>query len=132
MPALEAIAGLGAATDYLAQTGYQAIATRERELTERTLAGLRGLPRVRLYGVDAADGREPTFAVTVEGMAPADVASRLAKRGVFVSSGHNYAVECVRSLGVSEAEGVVRFGLVHYHSSDDIDRILQALADLRP
>lgn len=47
---------------------------------------------------------------------------------------HTIAVECVRVLGVPEAEGVVRFGLVHYHSPDDVDvdRILQALADLRP
>lgn len=132
MLATEAIAGLGAAVDYLTETGYRAIASRERALTERTLAGLRELRRIRLHGVNAVDGREPTFAVTVAGMLPSDVASQLSRQGVFVSSGNNYAVECVRALGLPEHDGVIRFGFVHYHSAEDVDRVLQALADLRP
>ncbi|WP_137981812.1 cysteine desulfurase-like protein [Streptomyces violaceusniger] len=132
MPTLELIAGLGAAVDYVTTTGYPAITARERKLTERVLAGLRDLAHVRLYGVDAPDDREPTFAVTVAGMSPQDAASRLADQGMFVSAGHNYALECAQALHLPRAEGAVRFGLVHYHSDDDVDRILQALADLRP
>jgi selenocysteine lyase/cysteine desulfurase len=132
MPALELIAGLGAALDYLAATGYPAITTRERELTVRVLAGLRNLAHVRLHGVDAVDDREPTFAITVAGMPAQETASQLAKQGVFVSVGHNYAVECAQALNLPKGQGAVRFGLAHYHSDDDIDRILQALADLRP
>ncbi|MBC3840328.1 aminotransferase class V-fold PLP-dependent enzyme [Streptacidiphilus sp. 4-A2] len=131
-PALESIAGLGAAVDYLTATGFPAICAQERELTVRTLDGLRGLPHVRLHGLDSAEGREPIFAVTVERRSTHEVASQLADRGVFVAAGDSYATECARTLGLSPAEGAVRFGLVHYHGDEDVDRILEALADLRP
>ncbi|MGW4210267.1 aminotransferase class V-fold PLP-dependent enzyme [Lentzea sp. NPDC004789] len=103
-----------------------------RKPTERVLAGLRDLAHVRLCGVNTPDDREPAFAVTVAGMTPQSAASRLADRGVFVSAGHNYALKCAQALNLSRAEGAVRFGLVHYHSADDVDRIPQALADPRP
>jgi len=131
-PALESIAGLGAAVDYLTATGYPVISAHERELTVRTLDGIRRLPHVRLHGLDSAEGREPIFAVTVERSSTHEVASRLADRGVFVAAGDSYARECAQALGLPASEGAVRFGLVHYHGADDVDRILEALADLRP
>lgn len=127
MPALEAIAGLGAAVDYMIATGYRAIEARERELTRRVLDGLSALPHVRLQGVDGVESREPTFAVTIDGISPQDAALQLAGHGIFVSAGNNYALECVRALQL-EAQGVMRFGLAHYHSSDDVDRIVDALS----
>ena len=51
---------------------------------------------------------------------------------MFVSAGDSYAVECARTLELPPSEGAVRFGLVHYHGDDDVDRILEALAELRP
>ena len=131
-PALESIAGLGAAVDYLTAIGYPVIAAHERELTVRTLEGIRRLPHVRLHGLDTEVGREPIFAVTVEHRSTHEVAARLADRGVFVSTGDSYAAECARALELPPSEGAVRFGLVHYHGDDDVDRILEALADLRP
>jgi selenocysteine lyase/cysteine desulfurase len=98
----------------------------------RTLEGLRHLPHVRLHGLDSAEGREPIFAVTVERRSTHEIASQLADRGVFVAAGDSYATECARALGLHPSEGAVRFGLVHYHGDDDVDRILEALADLRP
>ncbi|QMU76818.1 aminotransferase class V-fold PLP-dependent enzyme [Streptacidiphilus sp. PB12-B1b] len=130
--ALESLAGLGAAVDYLTATGYPAIAAQERELTVRTLDGLRRLRHVRLHGLDSAEGREPIFAVTVERRSTHEVASLLADRGVFVAAGDSYATECAKALGLPPSEGAVRFGLVHYHGDDDVDRILEALDDLRP
>jgi cysteine desulfurase family protein (TIGR01976 family) len=129
---LEAIAGLRAAVDYMTDTGYASICAHERELTVRVLEGLRGLPHIRLHGLDRAEGREPIFAVTVERRSAPEVASLLAERGVFACAGDSYAVECARALELPPSEGAVRFGLVHYHGDDDVDRILEALADLRP
>jgi cysteine desulfurase family protein (TIGR01976 family) len=131
MPTLESIAGLSAATEYMLGIGYQRIRAHELTLTERTLEALAELDHVTLHGIDTADGREPIFAITVAGWTPGAVARELAERGVFVSSGNNYAIECLRALGIPEAEGVVRFGFVYYHDDEDVDRVTAALAALR-
>ncbi|MBV8425363.1 MAG: cysteine desulfurase-like protein, partial [Candidatus Eremiobacteraeota bacterium] len=55
------------------------------------------------------------------------VAAELARRGVFVWSGHNFALETVRRLGIDEEEGVVRIGAAHYNTIDEIDAALEAL-----
>lgn len=131
MPTLESIAGLSAAAEYMLEIGYERIRAHERTLTGRTLEALADLDHITLHGIDTVDGREPIFAVTVAGWTPRAVARELAKRGVFVSSGNNYAIECLRALGISEGEGVVRFGFVYYHDDEDVDRLTAALAALR-
>ena len=42
-------------------------------------------------------------------------------------SGHNYALEAVRHLGIDEATGVLRIGLVHYNTREEVDATLAAL-----
>ena len=102
----------------------------ERELGERLLAGLAGLPRVRLYGSPTMDGRIPTFAFTIDGHRPADVAQHLADRGIFAWSGHFYAVEVIAALGLAETGGLVRVGLCHYNTAAEVDLLLDALAEI--
>jgi selenocysteine lyase/cysteine desulfurase len=44
-----------------------------------------------------------------------------------VWSGHNYAYELVRHLGLDERDGVLRIGLAHYNTVGEVDRILGSL-----
>ncbi|HSK97238.1 MAG TPA: cysteine desulfurase-like protein [Euzebyales bacterium] len=125
--AFESIAGVGAAIAYLDGISMAAVGAHERSLTGRFLAGLTALPAVRLHGPPGADGRTPTFAVTVDGHTPADVSRRLASDGIFTWAGHYYAVEPMRALGLLDRGGAVRIGFVHYHGDDDVDRVLDAL-----
>ncbi|GAB3845934.1 aminotransferase class V-fold PLP-dependent enzyme [Micromonospora andamanensis] len=127
MPPLEAVAGLAAALHYLDRLGFDRIAQLERVLTEQALERLAELPRIRLFGKRTAAGREPTFALRVDGVSPAEVATQLAAEGVYVSSGTNYAIETLNALGLSTTEGVVRAGFVHYHRPAEVDRTLAAL-----
>ncbi|CAA9521826.1 MAG: Cysteine desulfurase [uncultured Sphingomonas sp.] len=102
----------------------------ERALSEQLLAGLARFERIRLYGPPRMDGRVPTFAFTVEGRRPEDVAQHLADCGVFAWSGHFYAVEVVAALGLAEAGGLVRVGLCHYNTAGEVDTLLDALSAL--
>lgn len=52
----------------------------------------------------------------------------MAAEGVFVSAGTNYAIEPLRALGLSDTDGVVRIGFVHYHTPEDVDCTVEALA----
>ena len=107
----------------------------ETTLARHLIEGLQSFPRVRVLGVtdpDRMDRRVPTVAFTVEGARPDVIAAELAARNIFVWSGHNYAVEAVRHLGIYETGGAVRIGPVHYNSPAEIDVLLQALADILP
>ena len=138
----ESLAGVSAAVDYIASLGegpsrreriisaMQAIVEYEHRLSERFLAGIAEIDGIRLYGRDVADGRTPTFAVSVAGMHPDAVAAALGDLGLFVWSGDYYAVEVMRRLGVADQGGLVRIGFVHYNTSEEVDRVVGALAAL--
>jgi cysteine desulfurase family protein (TIGR01976 family) len=147
----EGLAGLDAAVDYLAGLGreyaapsgatrrhevvaaFGAIRAHERTLSLRFLDGLAQLPKVRLWGIaDPArvDERTPTFAIRVGDQHPAETAEQLGRRGVFVWDGHYYAITIMERLGLLDSGGAVRVGFCHYHGSDDVDRVLDAIASL--
>jgi selenocysteine lyase/cysteine desulfurase len=54
----------------------------------------------------------------------------LADSGICVWSGHNYAYEVVKSLGLDERQGVLRIGLAHYNTPGEVDRALTVLRRL--
>jgi selenocysteine lyase/cysteine desulfurase len=58
------------------------------------------------------------------------IAEELARQNIFVWSGHNYALEVARTLGLLESGGAVRVGPVHYNSMSEIDETLEALSTI--
>jgi cysteine desulfurase family protein (TIGR01976 family) len=143
----EGLAGVIAAVDYLAglagATGparrdrlaasYGAIAAHERTLADRFLEGVAGLTSVRLWGIEdraRLDERTPTFAIRVGDQSPAETAKELAAQGICVWDGDYYAREIMIRLGLFEAGGAVRVGFCHYHTLDEVDRVLEALAEI--
>ena len=54
----------------------------------------------------------------------------MAERGIFVWSGHYYAVEVMRRLGVLDKGGLVRIGFVHYNTMDELGRLVEALEEI--
>jgi selenocysteine lyase/cysteine desulfurase len=105
----------------------EACITYESMLGERMLGGLAAIPGVRLWGRPTMEGRVPTFAITVEGHHPDEVAARLAEQNIFVWSGHFYAVEVIARLGLEATGGLIRIGLCHYSTMQEVDRLLVAL-----
>jgi len=102
----------------------------EKTLTSRLIEGLLDIEGINVQGItdkDAMDRRVPTVSFTHETAAPDKIAQALAKQNIFVWSGHNYAVEVVRTLGIDETGGAVRIGPVHYNSIAEIDELLAGL-----
>ena len=122
----ELLAGFVACVEYIDSIGWEAIKTQERVLGERFLAGLP--PRCRLYGLSGMDHRVATFAFNVAGVSPRAAAEHLAERDIAVWDGDYYAVEVMKRLGL--ADGAVRAGFVHYNTTDEVDRLLDALTRL--
>lgn len=107
----------------------------EQTAVERLINGLQQLPGVRIHGITAADAlhrRVPTVSFTVDGVSPAFIAQELGAQNIFVWSGNYYAVEVAKALGIYDAGGAVRVGLVHYNSTTEVDRLLNALDQMLP
>ena len=145
-PQTELLAGLAACVDYHEWLGwqvsdddtrrgrieaaYRAAAGHEARLVTRLIDGIRAIPGTTIHGItdpERVAERVPTVSLTHERLSPAQVAERLARQGVFVWSGHNYALEVVRHLGIDEATGVVRIGIAHYNTEEEVEATLAAL-----
>jgi cysteine desulfurase family protein (TIGR01976 family) len=123
----ELLAGFVAAVEYLEGLGWDAIREHEEALGKHFLAELPD--RCTLHGLGSMDGRVPTFAFRVEGVAPREAAEQLGQRGIAVWAGDYYAVEAMSALGL-QPDGAVRAGFVHYNTLVEVDRLLEALAEL--
>jgi selenocysteine lyase/cysteine desulfurase len=111
----------------------RAIEAHERELSVRLLAGLATIPGLTVHGLAdpaRAAERTPTVAVTLAGCTPRGVAEALAGQGIYAWDGDFYATTLIEDLGLAPAGGVVRLGLVHYTTDEEVDRLLAALGDL--
>ena len=145
-PQTELLAGLAACVDYhdwlgrevsdadsrrtRIEAAYHAAIDHEAGLATRLIDGILAIPGTTVHGItdpDQVAGRVPTVSMTHARMSPPQVAQRLARQGVCVWSGHNYALEAVRHLGIDEATGVLRIGLVHYNTREEVDATLAAL-----
>jgi cysteine desulfurase family protein (TIGR01976 family) len=139
----ESLAAVTAAVDYLAsiapeggdrrsrlRAAMQISRDYEESLSRRFLAGLAETPGVTLYGREASNGRTPTFAIEVAGMAPYDVSESLGDAGIFTWAGHYYALEVMNRLGKLDSGGLVRIGFVHTTTEEEVDITLEALERL--
>ena len=145
----EGIAGTLAAVEYLADLGrdaagrprdrrvalrnaYEAIGTYERGLAKRLLDGLAQMADVKVWGItDPArlGERLPTISITHAKLEPARLAEYLGRLGIFVWHGNYYALPVTETLGL-EPDGMVRIGLVHYNTVEEVNRLLEALGQL--
>jgi cysteine desulfurase family protein (TIGR01976 family) len=130
----EAVAGTVAAIDYLRSLGegsldlaFERIQAHEDALARRFLDGLPD--GVEVYGIRGVEGRTPTFCFRVAGESPRRTAERLGREGLYVWDGDYYALEPIRALGLADGGGAVRAGFLHYTSEDEVDRLLEALAE---
>lgn len=148
-PQTELLAGLAATVDYLEWLGeatghhgtrrekllgaYRSFEAYENVLSRRLIGGLLRLPHVTVRGItDAASlaHRVPTISFTHVHVSTHVIAKALAEQDICAWSGHNYALEPARLLGLDEDEGVVRLGVAHYNTIEEIDRTLAAIAKI--
>ena len=129
-PNYEAIAGVVAAAEFMLQQGVDNMATYETAVFEPLLSGLLSINGVKVYGPQDLIDRAPTVSFNIAGHHPDSVAQQLADRKIAVWSGDSYAVEVAQQLGIASTGAAVRAGVVRYVTSDDVDRLLNAVADI--
>jgi cysteine desulfurase family protein (TIGR01976 family) len=145
----ELIAGIGAAVDYLAELGrkcdpsaktrrealaaaYRATVPYERALLARLIEGLEALPGIRIFGITerARFGeRCATISFRMGQHNPTEIAAFLGERDLFTWDGNFYALNLSERLGVEQKGGVLRVGIVHYNTAEEVDRLVAALKE---
>ncbi len=101
----------------------------EQQLSRHMLQRLKQLPSLRLYGIgdpERVAERVPTFAVVNQHANARKLAQLLADHGIATWSGNYYALALVERLGQAE-EGMLRIGLAHYNTEEEIDRCCDLL-----
>ncbi|WBL71859.1 cysteine desulfurase-like protein [Serratia liquefaciens] len=142
----EGLAGVTAAVEYLAQWGTPGASLRQRlqesfadyhrheeNLCRYFLQRLQQIDDVQLYGSPLADSqrRTPTFALTFKRHAPEQVARRLGRHNICVGSGHFYAQGLIQRLNLQDSGGVLRIGMMHYNTLQEIDTLFELLVSER-
>jgi len=125
----ESLVGVRAAADFVARLDREELRAHEDRLLAQMVEGLGALAGVTVHG--AARDRTATVMFTVAGHSSHDVAAHLARAEVAVWHGNYYALELSRWLGL-EPDGALRAGVVAYNDSDEVDRLLEAVAELTP
>jgi selenocysteine lyase/cysteine desulfurase len=145
----ELIAGIGAAVEYLAEVGrhtdssvttrrgaleaaYRTTVAYERRLISRLIEGLQSIPGMHIYGITDpkrfAD-RCSTLSLRIGNYNPTTIATYLGERGIFTWDGNYYALNLAERLGVQSQGGMLRIGLVHYNTMEEVERLLGALRE---
>jgi len=110
-----------------------AIMAYERPLFADLLTGIQKISGIRIYGITdpmESGQRCPTLAFTREGFTPSQIAEHLGNHGIFVWEGNYYALAVTQRLGVEDSGGMVRVGLAHYNTKEEIDRLLMVLKNM--
>jgi len=110
-----------------------AIQQYERELSHKLISGLLEIPGLSCYGITEPTRfawRTPTVGVRLANKTPESIAKALGDRGIFTWHGHFYALGLIERLGVDVSGGLLRIGLAHYNTVEEIHQLLHVLHEI--
>ena len=145
----ELIAGIAAAVEYLATLGkrhdpaaqdrrsallaaYRVTHEHEMALLAKLMQGLQRIEGLRIFGITDPvkfDQRCSTVSIRLARRTPTELATFLGEHGIFTWDGNFYALNLTERLGVQSTGGLLRIGLVHYNTAEEVDRLLAALRE---
>jgi cysteine desulfurase / selenocysteine lyase len=127
-PAIAQAIGMAAAFRWLDAVGMDAVGAHEREIAAYTLERLDGVAGLTVFGPPSSPTRLGPVSFELDGVHAHDVSEILDRHGVAVRAGHHCAQPLMDRLGVA-ATARASFGV--YTTSDEIDRLVEALEDAK-
>jgi len=118
--------GLGAAIDYLDRVGMHNISRHEHELLVHATNELTCVPGLHIIGT--AKEKAGVLSFVLDGFRTEEVGDYLNKNGIAVRSGHHCAQPILRRFGL---ESTVRASLALYNTHEDINKLVEAIWNLR-
>ena len=124
------IAGLGAAVDYLNETGIDVVREKEQRLMRKFYEGVKEIPDVKVYGDFSTFDRCAIVALNIGDFDSSEVSDALlTEYGISTRPGGHCAPLMHEALGTVE-QGAVRFSFSHYNTDEEVDAAIQAVREL--
>jgi cysteine desulfurase/selenocysteine lyase len=121
-PHIAGAIGLGAALEYVTQTGLDRIAAHEHELLAYATERLGAIPGLRMIGT--AREKLGVLSFVLDGVHPHDVGTVLDLEGIAVRAGHHCAMPVMDRFGVP---ATTRASLALYNTRAEIDALAQGI-----
>ena len=114
------IAGLGAAVQYLRETGLPAIRKKEQELMWLFYTQVRQIPGITVYGDFSSQNRCAIVTLNIRDYDSGEVSDALSESyGIATRPGAHCAPLMHRALGTVD-QGAVRFSFSHFNTEEEI------------
>jgi cysteine desulfurase/selenocysteine lyase len=129
-PPIAQAVGLAAAVSYFKKhIDFISLQKHEAALCAQLIEALQKDPKVQLYGpLDQLKKMGHIVSFTIEDMHAHDVAAYLAQFGICVRAGHHCAQPLARALYY---DATIRVSFFAYNTTEDVDAIISALAQLK-
>lgn len=121
-PPIAEVMGLGAALDFVSNTGFEAIQEHEEQIMHLAERLTKDIPGFRRIGT--APQRGHVFSFLLEGAHPSDVGALLDEQGIAVRAGHHCCQPLMKRLNIP---GTVRASFSVYTSEEDVERFAKAV-----
>lgn len=129
-PNTPGIAGLGAGIRYIRSRGLDKIRDHEEGLMSRFIDGLQQLKKTEIYGLARPKERVPVVSINIKDQDSSEVAFALDRVfQIACRSGLHCAPAAHKTIGTLD-RGTVRFSLSMYNTAEEIDQVLEALAQV--
>ena len=127
-PNIAGAIGMGAAVDFLAGIGMEAIEAHERSLMTYAMEQVGAIEGMRIYGPESLDEHSAVISFTLGDAHPHDISTILDAEGVAVRAGHHCAQLVMQHFGVS---ATARASFYLYNTREDVDRLVEGLDKVR-
>jgi cysteine desulfurase/selenocysteine lyase len=117
-PNISGTIGLGAAVDYLAEIGLDAVAAHEKDLLAHATRVLGAIPGLRIIGT--AEEKAAVVSFVLDGIHPHDIGTILDREGLAIRTGHHCAQPVMDRYGVS---ATARASFALYNTREEIDAL---------
>jgi selenocysteine lyase/cysteine desulfurase len=117
------------------QIAYNAIEDYENTLCQQLLAGLENIAAssgITIHGISTngdLENRVPTVSISHPSWTSTQLAQALGDHEIYTWHGNYYALQLTQALQL-EPEGMLRLGLVHYNTAQEVERLLLTLSSI--
>ncbi len=125
-PNIAGAVGLGAAVDYLAGIGWEAIRQHENELLQYATEALSSVPSVRIIGT--AGEKVSVVSFVMQGVHPHDIGTVVDQDGIAIRTGHHCTQPVMDFYGVP---ATARASFALYNTRDEVERLVSQVRYVR-
>ena len=118
--------GLGSAINYIADIGYDRIATYEHDLAQYAREQLSSMSGIRMFGT--AKNKIAVFSFLLENIHHYDTGMLLDKMGIAVRTGTHCTQPLMHRFGI---EGTVRASMAFYNTREEVDLLCLGLEKVK-